>query len=197
MNPQDIINIYTERQNQFERLKNEAHKIIAQQLIVRGIKLHHLSGRVKELDSLIKKAEEKNMSNPFTEMTDIVGLRVVYLFQGDLEIIKGIIRKCFRVVKEEDKLADLPSEVFKYGVYHFDVKLPDKFSKEDIGNMVFEIQAPTICQDAWAAVSHIFYKKEGKVPSSLEKDFHALNGLFYVADTHFDWLRPSLLDKVS
>jgi ppGpp synthetase/RelA/SpoT-type nucleotidyltranferase len=197
MNLLDIINTYTDRQNQFERLKYEAHKIIDQELKVRGIKLHHLGGRVKGLDSLIKKAEEKNMSNPFTEMTDIVGLRVVYLFQSDLEIIKGIIRKCFRVVKEEDKLADLPDAVFKYGVYHFDVKLPDKFSKDDIGNMVFEIQAPTICQDAWAAVSHIFHKKEGKVPNNLKKDFHALNGLFYVADTHFEWLRPSLLDKVS
>jgi putative GTP pyrophosphokinase len=196
MNPQDIINIYTKRQNQFERLKNEAHKIIDYQLSVRGIKLHHLGGRVKELDSLIKKAIRKNMSDPFTEMTDIVGLRVVYLFQGDLKIIKGIIRKCFRVVKEEDKLADMPN-VFDYGVPHFDVKLPDKFSKEDIGNMTFEIQVHTICQDAWAAVSHIFYKGEGKVPSSFKKDFYALNGLFYVADTHFEILRPGLLDKVS
>jgi ppGpp synthetase/RelA/SpoT-type nucleotidyltranferase len=197
MNSQNIINIYNQRQKHFERLKNEAHKIIAQQLNVRGIKLHHLGGRVKELDSLIKKSIREKMSDPFAEMTDIVGLRVVYLFQGDLKIVKGIIRKCFRVVKEEDKLADMPIDVFNYGAPHFDVKLPDKFSKEDIGNMTFEIQVHTICQDAWAAVSHIFYKGEGKVPSSFKKDFYALNGLFYVADTHFEMLRPSLLNKVS
>lgn len=202
MNSQEIINIYTERQKQFERLKNEAQDIIYHQLKVRNIKFHFLGGRIKELDSLIKKSIKKEMSNPFTEMADIVGLRVVYLFQSDIETIKGIIRMCFRVVKEDDKPADTPIDVFKYNALHFDVKLPNKFSKEDIGNMTFEIQVHTIGQDAWAAVSHLFYKGEGKVPSSLEKDFYALNGLFYVADTHFEMLRPEmlrpdLLDKVS
>lgn len=197
MNRQDIIKLYTERQSQFELLKNEAHKIISDQLKLRGVKLHHLGGRVKELDSLIRKSRRTKMVNPFTEMTDIVGLRVVYLFQGDLEIIKGVIRNSFRVVKEDDKSSDIEIDVFKYAVPHFDVKLPDKFSKQDIGNMAFEIQVPTICQDAWAAVSHCFYKGEGKVPSKLEKDFYALNGLFYVADTHFEILRPRMLDKVS
>ena len=197
MNIQDIIKLYTERQDQFELLKNNAYNIISDQLKMRGIKLHHLDRRVKELDSLIKKSIRKKMVDPFTEMTDIVGLRVVYLFQGDIEIIKGVIRNSFRVVKEDDKSSDIEIDVFKYAVPHFDVKLPGKFSKQDIGNMTFEIQVPTICQDAWVALSHCFYKGEGKIPSKLEKDFYALNGLFYVADTHLEILRPRMFDKVS
>ena len=195
MNPQDIIKLYTERKKIFERVKNEAHKILLSQLKIQGIKLHHLGGRVKELDSLIKKSKRKKMLDPFIEMTDIVGLRVVYLFQGDVETIKGIIRKCFRVVKEDNKLENTPVDVFKYSAPHFDVKLPNRFSEEDIGEMTFEIQVHTICLDAWAAVSHCFYKGDGKVPIKLEKDFYALNGLFYVADTHFEMLRPSILSK--
>ena len=148
MNIQDIIKLYTERQDQFELLKNNAYKIISDQLKMRGIKLHHLDGRIKELDSLIKKSIRKKMVDPFTEMTDIVGFRVVYLFQGDLEIIKGVIRNSFTVVKEDDKFSDIEIDVFKYAVPHFDVKLPEKFSKQDIGNMTFEIQVHTICQDA-------------------------------------------------
>lgn len=197
MNIQDIIKLYTKRQDQFELLKNNAYKIISDQLKMRGIKLHHLDGRIKELDSLLKKSIRKKMVDPFTEMADIVGLRVVYLFQGDLEIIKGVIRNSFRVVKEDDKSSDIEIDVFKYAAPHFDVKLPEKFSKQDIGNMTFEIQVHTICQDAWAAVSHCFYKGEGKIPRKLEKDFYALNGLFYVADTHFEILRPRIVDKVS
>ncbi len=196
MNRQDIIKLYTERQSQFELLKNEAHKIISDQLKMRGIKFR-LDERVKELDHLIKKSRRKKMEDPFTEMTDIVGLRVVYLFQGDIEIIKGVIRNSFRVVKEDDKPSEIEIDVFKYAVPHFDVKLPEKFSKQDIGDMTFEIQVPTICQDAWVALSHCFYKGEGKIPSKLEKDFYALNGLFYVADTHFEILRPRMFDKVS
>ena len=196
MTTQDIIKIYNERQDQFELLKNTAYKIIYDQLKMRGIKFR-LDKRIKELNKLIDKSKKKEMVNPFTEMTDIVGLRVVYLFQGDLETIKGVIRNSFRVVKEDDKPSYIANYIFDYAVPHFDVKLPDKFSSQDIGSMVFEIQVPTICQDAWAAVSHCFYKGEGKVPSKLEKDFYALNGLFYVADTHFEILRPRMFDKVS
>lgn len=191
MERQDITNTYIEQQDRFERLKNTAIKIIFTQLKLRGIKLHNLTGRVKELDSLIKKSRKRKMSDPFSEMTDIVGLRVVYLFQDDLETIKGVIRKCFKVVKEDDKFAAQKVDVFKYAAPHFDVKLPKEFNEQDIGEMVFEIQVHTIGQDAWAAVSHCFYKGEYTVPSNLEKDFYALNGLFYVADTHFQMLRPS------
>ena len=196
MNIQDIIKLYTERQNQFELLKNTAYKIIYDQLKMRGIKFR-LDERIKELNKLIEKSKRKEMVNPFTEMTDIVGLRVVYLFQGDLQTIKGVIRNSFRVVKEDDKPSYIAKYIFDYVVPHFDVKLPEKFNKQDIGDMTFEIQVPTICQDAWGAVSHCFYKGEGKVPSKLEKDFYALNGLFYVADTHFEILRPRIMDKVS
>ena len=109
-----------------------------------------------------------------------------------LEIIKGVIRNSFRVVKEDDKPSKIEVDVFKYAMPHFDVKLPDKYSNKEIGNLTFEIQVHTICQDAWSAVSHCFYKGEGEIPSKYKKDFYALNGLFYVADTHFEMLRPRI-----
>ena len=41
--------------------------------------------------------------------------------------------------------------------------------------------------DAWANISHYLdYKKEADVPEELKRDFYALSGLFYVADTHFE-----------
>jgi putative GTP pyrophosphokinase len=195
MNIPDIIKLYTERKNQFELLKNTAYKIIYEQLKMRGIKFR-LDERIKELNKLIEKSKRKEMANPFTEMTDIVGLRVVYLFQGDLETIKGVIRNNFRVIKEDDKPSYIANYIFDYAVPHFDVKLPKKFNKQDIGDMTFEVQVHTICQDAWAALSHPFYKEEAQIPSKLEKDFYALNGLFYVADTHFEMLRPLIVNKI-
>ena len=103
-----------------------------------------------------------------------------------------MIRNSFRVVKEDDKPSKIEVDVFKYAMPHFDVKLPDKYSNKEIGNLTFEIQVHTICQDAWSAVSHCFYKGEGEIPSKYKKDFYALNGLFYVADTHFEMLRPRI-----
>jgi len=41
--------------------------------------------------------------------------------------------------------------------------------------------------DAWATVSHYLdYKTDADVPLGLRKDFQALSGLFYLADTHFE-----------
>ena len=41
--------------------------------------------------------------------------------------------------------------------------------------------------DAWANVSHYLdYKSDIDIPSELRRDFYALSGLFYVADTHFE-----------
>ena len=39
---------------------------------------------------------------------------------------------------------------------------------------------------------HLDYKQEIDIPSNLRRDFYALSGLFYVADTHFEMLRNSI-----
>lgn len=39
--------------------------------------------------------------------------------------------------------------------------------------------------------SFLDYKKSSTIPKQLKRDFHALSGLFYVADTHFSFLKQS------
>lgn len=57
----------------------------------------------------------------------------------------------------------------------------------NIKNIVFEIQIRTISMDACANISHYLdYKSDTEIPKDLKKDFFALSGLFYVADTHFE-----------
>lgn len=47
--------------------------------------------------------------------------------------------------------------------------------------------------NAWASISHYLgYKKESDIPAELRRDFNALSGLFYVADTHFAMLKQEL-----
>src|ERR1035437_1295490 len=58
---------------------------------------------------------------------------------------------------------------------------------DPIAGATFEIQVRTIAMDAWANVSHyLAYKTEKDIPRDLKRDFYALSGLFYVADTHFE-----------
>ena len=162
------------------------------------IKIERLEGRVKKFDSILKKTHKKEMDNPFREMSDIVGLRVICLFQKDVEIIKEIIRKVFNVKKEEDKSTSIPTDVFKYVSTHFDVTLPDDFHNDEYKENIFEIQLRTICQHAWCAISHnLFYKDNKTVPREIERDFHAINGLFCVADKHFEMISDNLSNRTS
>ncbi len=58
---------------------------------------------------------------------------------------------------------------------------------DNIKDIQFEIQVRTLAMDAWATISHYLdYKSSSDVPKELRKDFFALSGLFYVADTHFE-----------
>jgi ppGpp synthetase/RelA/SpoT-type nucleotidyltranferase len=144
------------------------------------------------------------MSDPFKEMFDIVGLRVICLFQSDINKVNEVIRKTFRVIKEDNKVIEIPKDVFNFAETHFDITLlntpdselmPDsKQMLEVLSQMVFEIQVRTICQHAWCSISHnLFYKRERSIDKNVERDFYAINGLFYVADTHFEMINNEII----
>jgi hypothetical protein len=79
---------------------------------------------------------------------------------------------------------------------HYIVKLGKEYRGkryDDILTLECEIQVRTVLMDAWASVSHhLDYKKETDIPSTLKKDFNAVSGLLYAADTHFELFREGI-----
>src|SRR3712207_5468380 len=67
----------------YSATREEAEFIIKSFLTENNIKIHSVDGRIKELDSLLKKAERKGYSDPLSSVRDIVGIRVVCLFRSD------------------------------------------------------------------------------------------------------------------
>ena len=76
---------------------------------------------------------------------------------------------------------------------HYIVKIPKKCSGaryDSIKSLKCEIQVRTISMHAWGTVSHhLDYKQDVDIPSNLKKDFYALSGIFYVADSLFEQFR--------
>ena len=174
----------------YERLKEEVLFMLERELSSREIKTHTLSGRVKNSQSLLEKVERKRYDRPLEQAEDLVGCRVVCLFLSDLPRLREVVVDLFNVVDESDKIADGAVEAFGYMSVHFICTLKAEYSGpryEGLGDFKFEIQCRTILMDAWANVSHyLSYKAEASIPEDLRKDFHALSGLFYVADRHFE-----------
>ncbi|GLC88751.1 GTP pyrophosphokinase [Lysinibacillus piscis] len=175
----------------YKQLEEEGKHTLKLALNQENIKIHTILSRVKEKDSFLKKIEEKQTTNPFEDITDIVGLRVVCLFLSDIEKITKVINNNFEIILEDNKITD-PSNfnMFGYMSAHYIVKIKQHFKGsryDSIKNIAFEIQVRTISMDAWANISHFLeYKSDNDIPPELKRDFNALSGLFYVADTHFE-----------
>lgn len=189
MDMHEIKMTYWDNESLYRKLEEEAYHILDEEIEEQEIKIHSILSRVKDADSFLQKVERKQYKDPFNEITDFVGLRVVCLFLSDIKRIEQVIKNNFEVLEEVNKIFDNHLE-FGYMSYHYIVKLKEEYSGyryDKIKGIPFEIQVRTISMDAWANISHYLdYKTESDVPAELRKDFNAISGLFYVADTHFE-----------
>ena len=165
------------------------------------LKVEPIDSRIKTFDSFADKSNRKNCINPFEEIKDIVGLRVVCRFLSDIEHIRKAIKSSFNVISEENKIDDNDVKSFGYLSFHFIVEIKNEFKGtryDNIKNIHFEIQVRTIAMHAWATISHYLeYKTDATIPDNLKRDFYALSGLFYVADKHFEMFFDSKRKSVN
>lgn len=175
-----------------------------------AIALSKIEGRVKDRDECIKKFVEKYKSGLeakaqdyqiIDHITDLIGVRVVCLYEDDIEKIKDLLSDHFEVIDITDKIAQIENteNSFGYKGLHLDLKLNDK-RKElpeyaqfiDLG---FEVQIRTIIQDSWSVLDHkIKYKKS--IPNNLKRRINSLAALFEVADREFREIRNATLEEI-
>ncbi|VVS94163.1 GTP pyrophosphokinase [Desulfoluna spongiiphila] len=167
-------------------------------------------GRVKHKEECIKKFSRKYRSKleetetPYEikeYITDLIGLRVVCLYQDDIEKLSDMLNEHFDVIDVTDKIAELESteDSFGYKGLHVDLRL-----NEDRRNLPeykpysefnFEIQIRTIIQDSWSALDHkIKYKKS--IPQHLKRRINVLSALFELADSEFREIRDATLAEI-
>jgi ppGpp synthetase/RelA/SpoT-type nucleotidyltranferase len=175
----------------YVRLVEEVKFILKDLVDQHDIKIHSISGRVKDIRSIAEKIERKGYAGPGEQLEDIVGCRVVCLFIADLEKLETAIVNEFKVHRAEDKVAGIEDEAtFGYMSKHYICQLSGRHlgsRYNELKKYRFEIQCRTLLMDAWANVSHyLAYKGKYSIPAGLQRDFYALSGLFYVADKHFE-----------
>ncbi len=183
------------------RLKTVVEQVSLRVLSQQKIKFHFVGGRVKDFDSFRDKILRKEFSDPFNEVLDLVGVRIVCLFRPEVEKVATVIKDAFTVLEVDNQMEGISPDNFGYMALHLKAKLKASQiepSLESVNNVPFEVQIRTIAQDAWAAISHhLDYKKESDIPEKLKRDFHALSGLFYVADVHFSLLETEKAKSLS
>lgn len=180
---------YEKKHNLYERLTEEMVYIINKNIMKNNISISNIEFRVKDFDSFYNKIIDNNITkDPFEEVEDISGIRIICLYRPDLIKIQDIINKNFKVIKSDTSRTRSIS--FGYMSDHYIVMLPDKYKGpryDDLKSLKCEIQVRTVSMHSWATVSHhLEYKQDIDIPSHLKNDFYALSGIFYIADSLFE-----------
>jgi len=168
------------------------------------------TGRIKEREESIKKftrkyqgALEKN-GTPYEikdYITDLIGLRIVCLYEDEIEPVGELVRRHFDLIDVIDKTAEIEGteDVFGYKGLHLDLRLDGERAAmpeyELFAPYRFELQIRTIIQDSWSTLDHkIKYKKS--IPASLKRRINRLAALFELADSEFRQVRDETASEI-
>ncbi len=199
----DVIRKFLDLLPKYEDLCREIEYILSKRIKQAGIEVSTATYRAKTLNSFLEKLERKSYQDPFDEITDIAGVRVVCLYASDIDLIEKIVSNEFEIVEKVDKLTEKEPDQFGYGAIHYIIRLGKKSSGaryDDLKELLCEVQVRTVLQDAWAIIDHhLVYKNEPAVPQTLRRKLNSLAGLFETADDQFQQIRgqrQTYVDKV-
>ncbi|MBC3919643.1 hypothetical protein H8L32_19300 [Undibacterium sp. CY18W] len=194
----ELIRSYYDMLPIHQRLCDEVKYILEKKIKSSGIEIGHLTSRAKALESFCEKIERKIYNNPLQEITDLSGVRVVFLYVSDKIKLEKLVEDEFEIHERVDKLGDQGVEKFGYGALHYIVSLKEQHAGaryDDLRSVRCEIQIRTILQDAWAIVAHhLSYKHEDDIPNELKRKLHALSGLFETADDQFESINHARIE---
>ena len=175
----------------FGRLAEEIPQRLRSFLADSGIVVAAIEHRIKTEKSLRGKLELKGAKyNSLSDITDILGLRIITFYTDDVDKVAAIISQLFDIdwanSVDKRKLHDLNS--FGYNSLHYICNLHG-------GSFPFEIQIRTALQHTWSAIEHdIGYKGAVKLPPQYRRQFSRLAGMLELADDEFSRLRTTMTE---
>ncbi|CAN5292823.1 bifunctional ribonuclease/(p)ppGpp synthase [soil metagenome] len=169
-----------------------------------GINYLSVTGRTKSVASFAAKADrsvdgELVYSDPLTEITDQIGIRVITYLHGDVAAVADLLSDQLSVLDDRDLGQETASEGrFGYASRHLLVARPARNATaayEPLRGRRAQVQVRTILQHAWAEFEHdIRYK--GTIPEEhvpdLDRRFTLAAGLLELADREFTTIRDRL-----
>jgi len=188
---QMILEEYNEFLPEAEQIKEEVLSKIRQALADNNLLVANVEGRVKTEKSLAGKLELKGNKYHFlSDITDIVGVRVITFYTDDVDKIAAIAENAFEVDWDNsvDKRKMHEIDSFGYNSLHYICRLPGHEQR-------FELQMRTTLQHMWATMHHdTGYKSDVEIPREHIRTMNRLAGMLELADDEFSRMRTSIND---
>ncbi|WP_405265691.1 GTP pyrophosphokinase family protein [Cellulophaga sp. Ld12] len=200
-NSKEIIEEFEAKKHLYNSFGESTHLLIKSLLESNRIKPHQITFRVKDKDSLSKKLVKKNNKyKNISEITDIIGIRIITFFEDDIDVIADIIQSEFEIDTENsiDKRT-LETDKFGYRSLHYVASHSKSRLRlteyKNFKKIKFELQIRSILQHSWAEIEHdIGYKGESEIPKSAKRTFYRVAALLEQADIEFVKLKTEILE---
>lgn len=200
MHGQFIMDDYLERLPIYEKMRTVAIDQIRQLLKRNHLKVTAIEARVKTKQSLAGKLALKGHKYAeLSDITDILGTRIIAFYSDDVDRVASFIEKEFDVDWENsvDKRKMHQLDSFGYNSLHYICRIPkEMYHDEDmpqLNELRFEIQMRTTLQHVWATMYHdTGYKSEIEPPREYLRMLNRLAGMLELADDEFSRIRNNI-----
>lgn len=197
-----ILEEYRDHLADFAKMKEIVLHMLGDCLKQGNMIVNTIEGRVKTEASLAGKLELKGQKyKDLSDITDIVGARVVTFYTEEVDKIAALVDKLFDIDWENsvDKRKQLGKDTFGYMSLHYICRIPTSVYNDPehpaINQYRFEVQMRTALQHVWASMNHdIGYKTGVEVPPEHLRSLTRLAGILELADEEFSRIRKEITD---
>lgn len=176
---------------ELERLLNDVLGKLREAIERNEMLVTAIEGRVKTRQSLEGKLALKGAKYAtLSDITDLVGARIVTFYTDDVDRIASMVEQLFEIdwSNSVDKRMLHQLDSFGYNSLHYICKLPGYEFR-------FELQLRTTLQHAWASINHdIGYKTGVEIPRDYLRRINRLAGILEMADDEFSRIRTEITD---
>lgn len=195
-----ILEEYRDNEVVFTKMREIIDTTLRNCLDSNHIAVTAIESRIKSEESLAGKLLLKGYKyNSLSDLTDIVGARVITFYTEDVDKISALIESKFSIdwqnSVDKRKMHQLNS--FGYMSLHYICRIPESIYHNEqmlmLNELRFEIQMRTALQHVWANMYHdIGYKTNIEVPTEYLRTLNRLAGMLELADDEFSRIRRSL-----
>lgn len=186
-----ILDEYRSQLPVFEKMQAEVMQKLEDALGRSGIIVTAITSRIKTEESLKGKLALKGQKyQSLSDITDILGARIITFYTDDVDRIAAIAEQLFDIdwANTVDKRKIHETDSFGYSSLHYICRLPGYEYR-------FELQLRTTLQHAWASINHdIGYKTGVEIPREYLRQINRLAGILEMADDEFSRIRTEITD---